>query len=80
MNLGSDVVKTNQINLSSHLRNQLVELSVAGSLNVKPVLANVKDGVVVHEEGDVSVLHGAVGGQHGVVRLHHGGRGLEVGK
>ena len=63
--------------ISSHLRNQLVELPVAGSLDVKPVLANVEHGVVVHEEGDVSVLHGAVGGQHGVVRLHHGGRGLD---
>ena len=75
MNLGSNVVKTNQI--SSHLRNQLVELPVAGSLDVEPVLANVEHGVVVHEEGDVSVLHGAVGSQNGVVRLHYGGRGLD---
>ena len=54
-----------------HLGDQLVELAVAGSLHIEPVLADVEHGVVVHEEGDVSVLHGAVGGQHRVVGLHH---------
>ena len=66
-----EVVKTNQINSPNHLSNQLVELPVAGPLHVEPVLADVEHGVIVHQEGDISVLHGGVGGQDGVVRLHH---------
>ena len=69
-------VKINSNQPPSHLSNQLVELPVAGPLHLEPVLADVEHCVVVHEEGDVGVLHGGVGGQHGVVGLHHRGRGL----
>ena len=62
-------------NRGDHLGDQLVELLVTGALHVQLVLADVEESVVVHQEGDVGVLHGREGGEDGVVGLHHGGGG-----
>ena len=61
--------KSNQF--LNHLSNQLVEFPVAGPLHVEPVLTDVEHSVIIHQEGDISVLHGGVGGQDRVVGLHH---------
>ena len=42
--------------------------------NIEP--ADVEYGLVVDEEGDPVVLHGAVGGQHSVVRFNNCSRNL----
>ena len=54
-----------------NLTNQTVEVGVGWSLNVQITAADVVDGLVVHHEGAVGVLQGGVGGQDGVVGLHH---------
>ena len=57
---------------------ELVELCVAGPLDVQLVLADVEDRLVVDQEGDVAVVHGRVGCQDSVVRLHHCSGNLTV--
>ena len=54
------------------LSNQPVEVGVGGALNVQVPAADVIDGLIVYHEGAVRVLQGGVGGQDGVVGLHHG--------
>lgn len=56
------------------LSNQAVEVLVARAGDVQIPSADVVDGLVVDQEGAVGVLDGAVGGEHGVVRLNNGGR------
>ena len=57
---------------------ELVELCVAGPLDVQLVLADVEDRLVVDQEGDVAVVHGRVGCKDSVVRLHHCSGNLTV--
>ena len=54
------------------LADQTVEVGVGGALDVQVAAADVVDGLVVDHEGAVGVLQGGVGGQDGVVGLHHG--------
>ena len=54
------------------LSDKPVEVDVAGVFDVHVAVADVVDGLVVHHEGAVGVLQGGVGGEDGVVRLHHG--------
>ncbi len=54
-----------------NLSNQPVQVGVGGTLDVQVPAADVIDGLVVHHEGAVRVLQGGVGGQDGVVGLHH---------
>ena len=53
------------------LADQTVEVGVGGALNVQVAATDVVDGLVVDHEGAVGVLQGGVGGQDGVVGLHH---------
>lgn len=57
-----------------NLRNQAVEMLVAGAGNVQVSAADIVHGLVVDEERAVRVLDRAVGGQDGVVGLNDGGR------
>ena len=54
------------------LRDGGVEVGVGGGLYAE-VLADVVDGLVVHQEGAVRVVEGGVRGEDGVVGLHHAG-------
>uniref|UniRef100_A0A1I8IN25 CTP_transf_like domain-containing protein n=1 Tax=Macrostomum lignano TaxID=282301 RepID=A0A1I8IN25_9PLAT len=58
------------------LADQAVQVGVGRALDVQVAPADVVDGLVVHHEGAVGVLQGGVGGQDGVVGLHHGGGNL----
>jgi len=51
--------------------NEPVEVAIWGSLDVEVAATDVVDGLVVDHEGAVGVLQGGVGGQDGVVGLHH---------
>ncbi|KAG8138511.1 hypothetical protein E2320_004389 [Naja naja] len=62
-----------------NLPDETVEVRVGWALDVQVSVADVVDGFVVHHEGTVRVLQGGVGGQDGVVRLHHGGGDLRGG-
>merc|ERR1711937_165993 len=53
------------------LANHSIEVGVGGTINVKITTTDVIDGLVVNHEGTVRVLQGGVGGQDGVVGLHH---------
>jgi len=61
------------------LGDQSVEVGVGGPLDVQVPSANVVDGFVVQDDGDISVLQQGVGGQHAVVGLNHGGGDLRRG-
>uniref|UniRef100_A0A8C3HGZ2 Tubulin alpha chain n=1 Tax=Chrysemys picta bellii TaxID=8478 RepID=A0A8C3HGZ2_CHRPI len=61
------------------LANKAVEVGVGGALDVQVPAADVIDGLVVYHEGAVRVLQGGVGGQDGVVGLHHCGGDLRRG-
>ena len=61
------------------LAQQSVEVGVGGTTNVQIASAQVVDGFVVHHEGAVGVLQRGMGGQDGVVGLHHRGRNLRRG-
>ena len=53
-----------------------VEVGVGGTLNPEVVLAQVVDGLIIHEEGNIRVLQSCVGEQDRVVRLHYRGGDL----
>ena len=53
------------------LTDESVEVRVGGPLYVQVPPADVVDGLVVHHEGTVSVVEGGVGGEDGIVGLHH---------
>merc|ERR1719347_366135 len=55
-----------------NLANELVEVGVRGSLDVKVPPADVVDGFIVDHEGTVGVFQGGVGGQDSIVRLNYG--------
>ena len=59
---------------------QSIKVGVGRLSDLKVVLAQVVDGLVVHEEGTVAVLEGGVSVQHSVVRLHQGGGHLQSGR
>ena len=54
-----------------NLSDQPVEVGVRWPLDVQVASTDVVDGLVVHHEGAVGVLEGGVGGEDGVVGLHH---------
>ena len=54
-----------------NLTNQTIEVGVGGALYVQVATADVIDGLIVNHKGTVRVLQGGVGGQDGVVGLHH---------
>ena len=54
------------------LGDQTVQVGIGGTLDVQVTTADVVDGLVVDHEGTVGVLQGGMGGQDGVVGLHHG--------
>merc|ERR1712209_43462 len=55
-----------------NLANHSVQIGVGGTINVQITTADVVDGLIINHEGTVGVLQGGVGGQDGVVGLHHG--------
>ena len=59
-----------------NLPDQPIEVSVSGALNVQVSATDIVDCLVVDHEGTVRVLQSGVGGEDGVVRLHHGRRHL----
>lgn len=61
------------------LGDQSIEVGVGGSLDVQVPSANVVDGFVVQNDGNISVLQQGVGGQHAVVGLNDGGGNLRRG-
>ncbi len=62
-----------------HLRNESVEIGVAGTFDVQVAAADIIDGFVVDHEGAVGVFEGGVGGEDGVVGLDDGRRDLRGG-
>jgi hypothetical protein len=59
-----------------YLGHKPVEVGVGWALNVKGAAADIVDGLVVEQYGDISVLEEGVGGQDTVVWLNHRGRDL----
>merc|ERR1719201_1541195 len=55
------------------LSDETVEVGVGGTLDVQAATADVVQSLVVKHDGHVGVLQEGVGGEHGVVWLHHGG-------
>ena len=60
----------------NNLSDESVEVGVGGSLDVEVAAADIVDGLVVEDDGDISVLEEGVGGEHGVVGLNDGGGDL----
>jgi hypothetical protein len=58
---------------SRYLRDEAVEVGVGGPLDVQGAPADVVDGLVVKQNGDIGVLQQGVGGQHTVVWLNNRG-------
>ena len=58
------------------LANETVQVGVTGPFDVQVATADVVDGLVVNHEGAVRVFQGSVGGEDGVVWLHHRGGDL----
>jgi hypothetical protein len=61
---------------SLYLRDEAVQVGVGGPLDVQGAPADVVDGLVVEQDGDICVLQQRVGGQHTVVGLNNRGRHL----
>ena len=62
-----------QSNVEVYLRDEAVQVGVGGPLDVQRAPADVVDGLIVEQDGDVSVLQQRVGGQHAVVGLNNRG-------
>jgi len=56
---------------SSYLGDETVEVGISGPLNIEVTTAGVIEGLIIQAEGHISVLQEGMGGQHGVVWLHH---------
>ena len=56
-----------------NLSDESVQVGVSGSLNVQLSSADVIDGFVIEDNGDISVFQQRVGGENGVVRFNNGG-------
>lgn len=54
------------------MRNDPVQVGVCGPVDLKVFLAELVNGLIVHEEGHVGQLEAGVSGQNGVVRLNNG--------
>jgi hypothetical protein len=61
---------------ATHLGHQPVQVGVGRALDVQGAAADVVHSLVVQHHSHVGVLQQGMGGQHGVVRLHHGSRDL----
>lgn len=59
---------------ADYLRNQTVQVFVAGAGNVQVATADVVNSFVVNQKGAVRVLNRAVGGQDGIVGFNNGSR------
>jgi hypothetical protein len=59
-----------------NLSNESVQVGVGWSLNVEVSSADVIDGFVVEDDGNIGVLEEGVGGEDGVVWLNNGGGDL----
>ncbi|KAG7237896.1 hypothetical protein INR49_031689 [Caranx melampygus] len=55
------------------LTDQPVQVGVGRTLDIEVPTADIIDGLIIYHEGTVRVLQGGVGGQDGVVGLHHSG-------
>ncbi len=53
-----------------NLRNQTIQMTVAGTVNVQFVFANIVDRLVVNDKCAVNRFHGIMRGQDGIVRLN----------
>jgi hypothetical protein len=66
----------------NELSDQSVKIGVIGLLNIQRPSANVVDGLVVQEEGNIGVFQQGVSRKNGVVGLHNGsgqlGRGINA--
>ena len=58
------------------LRDKTVEVGVGGALNIQSTVADLVDGLVIEQEGAISVLQEGVGREDGVVGLNDGSRNL----
>ena len=54
------------------LSNEAVKVGVGGTLDVQGAPTDVVHSLVVEHDSDICVLQQGVGGEHGVVGLHHG--------
>lgn len=61
-------------NRTNNLRDQAVEMLITRTRNIQVPAADVVHSLVIHQEGTVRVLNGAVGGQNGIVRFNDGSR------
>merc|ERR1711990_313777 len=59
-----------------NLGNESVQVGVGWSLNVEVSSADIVDGLVIEDDGDIGVLKERVGGEDGVVWLNNGGGDL----
>jgi hypothetical protein len=59
-----------------NLSNESVQVGVGWSLNIKVSSADIIDGFVIEDNGDIGVLEKGVSGQHGVIWLNNGGGDL----
>jgi hypothetical protein len=56
-----------------YLRYKAIQIGVVGPLNVQRAPADVIDGLIVEQDGDISMLQERVGGEHTVVGLNNRG-------
>jgi hypothetical protein len=59
-----------------NLSNESVQVGVGWSLNIKVSSADIIDGFVIEDNGNIGVLEKGVSGQHGVIWLNNGGGDL----
>ena len=71
INIESPVKPKRSCDRRYDLSSQPVEIDIGGTVNLEVVPAQIIDGLVVHQEGDVAVVKGGVRVQEGVVGLYH---------
>jgi hypothetical protein len=55
------------------LGDQSVQVGISGSFNIQLSSADIIDGFVIEDNGDISVFQQRVSGQDRVIRFNHGG-------
>lgn len=59
-----------------YLGDQTIQIPIGGPVHTQAIVTYIVDGLVVHHEHTVRVVHGGVGGEQRVIWLHHGGGDL----
>ena len=72
VNIESTIKTERGSNGGDNLTNQTIQIGISWPLNIQITTADIVNSLVVNHESTIGMIQSGVGGQDGVVGLHHG--------